>query len=249
MTPPAESPSSPELQLLCVDDDPVIRKSYLDMLKGQATVTLAENGAVAVRTLSEFTPDAIFMDLVMPQMDGFTALKTFRANPALEAIPIVMTSAKTDLQTILSVQKLGADGFIAKPFLKSELLARIPFVKMDGGGRARFPEEMLTRVDFSDPAGGEAFQEERRQFLGDSEFLIFDLLRGIDLQQERRVMQLLARLLTALQYFQMHGIKENVYLLLTAVTRHQWAVALEKLELILGQCRQLSRFKGPKKTG
>jgi len=86
---------------------------------------LAKDGLEAVeKSLSE-KPDMIFMDILMPRMDGFRATSTIRANPETASIPIVLVSARTSASDLDLAIKRGAQALIGKPFTPSQLLEQI----------------------------------------------------------------------------------------------------------------------------
>jgi two-component system cell cycle response regulator DivK len=84
-------------------------------------VTIAKDGLEALRLIGERMPDLVIMDIQMPQMNGFEAVRQIRANPAIQNVPILAATAKAlkgDREKCLAV---GCDGYIAKPFTHREL--------------------------------------------------------------------------------------------------------------------------------
>ncbi|MDR0494393.1 MAG: response regulator [Treponema sp.] len=113
-------------KILVVDDDPVNRDFFQLMLsKLGFIVKEACDGVDALEKLNEFFPHLILLDNVMPRMDGFEFTKKTRENPKYREIPIIMFSALDDVQDKLAGFQLGADDYITKPFIFSEVLARI----------------------------------------------------------------------------------------------------------------------------
>ena len=104
-------------KILAVDDDPFIRKMFHSMLeqKGYRVFT-ASNGAEAISKSLQIKPNVIFLDLMMPEVDGFQALEILRQMEQTRNIPIIIVTARSDSATLLKVIKLGANDFIAKPF-------------------------------------------------------------------------------------------------------------------------------------
>ena len=70
-------------------------------------------------------PDLILLDICMPDIEGFKALKTLKRNIRFREIPVVIASLKQDRKTVLEAMELGAAAFIAKPFSDSYLIERI----------------------------------------------------------------------------------------------------------------------------
>jgi DNA-binding response OmpR family regulator len=112
--------------ILVVDDKPSLTRMLQEYLSAEGyRVCIADNGLNALYTARHEKPDLILLDIMMPQMDGYTFLKTYR----LEAqIPIIILSAKLEKDDRLQGFDLGADDYITKPFDLDELSARIKAV-------------------------------------------------------------------------------------------------------------------------
>ena len=113
------------MKLLIVDDSSVIR-SRIARVTGNSQLTdlniigLAKNGHEAIRMCNVVLPDLITMDLTMPEMDGVSCIKQLLAqHPQLN---ILVISALSDRTTAIQALKLGARGFINKPFTDKQLL-------------------------------------------------------------------------------------------------------------------------------
>lgn len=104
--------------VLMVDDDPSIRRiADLSLTRvGKWKVLLAESGAQAIELAIQHTPDVILMDVMMPQMDGPTALKHLREQVGMANTPVIFMTAKVLRQEMESYTALGAAGVIKKPF-------------------------------------------------------------------------------------------------------------------------------------
>jgi len=112
------------LQVLLVDDDPELRDILRVFFKQHdVEVSVLHDGEGLERRLKLERPSIVVMDVMMPQVDGFTALKRLRASG--DTIPVVMLTARGDeVERILGLE-LGADDFLSKPFSPRELLSRI----------------------------------------------------------------------------------------------------------------------------
>jgi putative two-component system response regulator len=88
-------------------------------------VTCAHNGAEAYRAFQHETPDLIVSDVMMPQMDGFTLLRTVRAHPTGTAVPFLFLSARTEAAATSQARTLGADDYLFKPFDADDLLVAV----------------------------------------------------------------------------------------------------------------------------
>ena len=105
-------------KILLVDDDQDIQlvgKIGLGRVSG-FEVQVCSSGAEALRVVSNFEPDMILLDVMMPGMDGPTTLKTLRSLPGSEELPVVFVTAKAQRSEIDRYMEMGALGVIKKPF-------------------------------------------------------------------------------------------------------------------------------------
>lgn len=114
--------------ILIVDDNPKFLEDALPMYGYD--VTVAEDGLEALKILSKENAhfDLILLDVMMPNMDGWDTLKAIRKNKQTEHTPVIMITAVSEDQKIVSGLKIGADDYIVKPFILPNLLARIEAV-------------------------------------------------------------------------------------------------------------------------
>jgi class 3 adenylate cyclase len=113
-------------KILIVDDEP-FNVDYLEQElddMGYTTIN-AVNGQDALNKIKAESPDLILLDIMMPVMDGFTALKHIKADANLRDIPVIIISAMNDLENIVKGVKLGAEDYLPKPFEPTLLQARI----------------------------------------------------------------------------------------------------------------------------
>ena len=113
-------------RVLVIDDSPTIVALLKRMLEQNDYIALeaidAETGVALA--LSE-VPDLIFLDIVLPGMNGFEALRRLRRDPISKTIPIIMISGNELATEQFYAQRIGADDFMKKPFSRSEVFARI----------------------------------------------------------------------------------------------------------------------------
>lgn len=113
-------------RILIVDDDQIERENLEDLLLPQGyDLAFASNGAQGLMKATEFDPDLILLDVMMPEMDGFEVCRRLRAQKATVALPIVLVTALDDRDSRLRGIQAGADDFISKPFDSVELRARV----------------------------------------------------------------------------------------------------------------------------
>ena len=124
---------SPELEselmakrILVVDDEPDIRRLVAEALDvtGYDVQTVA-NGEEAIRAASLYIPDLVLLDIMMPDMDGFTVYERLRARPVDLKSPIIFLTARREINDKLLGFEKGAADYITKPFHIKELLARV----------------------------------------------------------------------------------------------------------------------------
>lgn len=108
-------------RILVVDDEAHIRRLVRGMLGEDYIVLEASDGREAVDMARIQRPDLILMDIMMPEMDGYTSLNRITTHPVTKAIPVVMlTGVGFELNVKLS-QELGAAGYVTKPFTSQDL--------------------------------------------------------------------------------------------------------------------------------
>jgi diguanylate cyclase (GGDEF)-like protein len=113
-------------RILIADDEPAVRQLLELVLTGQGyQVTIATNGAQLVRMAQERVPDLVLIDLMMPQLDGYEAIRQLRNDTRTAHLPMLILTAKSTLEDVVIGFETGADDYITKPFNIPELLARI----------------------------------------------------------------------------------------------------------------------------
>ena len=112
--------------ILVVDDNPKFLADALPMYGYD--VTVATDGLEALKILMNKTFDLILLDVMMPNMDGWDTLKAIRNNKKTQYIPVIMITAVSEDQKVVSGLKIGADDYIVKPFILPNLLARVEAV-------------------------------------------------------------------------------------------------------------------------
>jgi diguanylate cyclase (GGDEF)-like protein len=113
-------------RILVVDDDRNLRKIIQTNLElAGYEVSTAANGEEALNMLDSMQPDLIVLDVMMPIMDGYEVARRVRRHPANTHVPIIMLTAKSEVEDKLAGFEAGADDYITKPFGPQELLARV----------------------------------------------------------------------------------------------------------------------------
>lgn len=110
-------------RILTVDDDHQIRTVVKSILEVEGwLVEQADTGEQAVKVFSEKIPDIVLIDVALPDMNGFDLCRTLRQN---SDVPIMIVTARTDIQDVVTGLESGADDYLTKPFAPQELSARV----------------------------------------------------------------------------------------------------------------------------
>lgn len=113
-------------KILVIDDEPIARITIEAILKAHNfELFFAENGVDGIEVAKEIHPDIIFLDVMMPQMNGFEACKIIRDTPELSEVPILLVTALDDKNSRIEGLESGADDFISKPYDIFEIQAKI----------------------------------------------------------------------------------------------------------------------------
>ncbi len=113
-------------KVLIVDDSPTIVTVLRKLMQQNDYRTFeAYSAEEGLELVKQERPDLIFLDIVLPGMDGFSALRAFRRDPTTKDVPIIMISGNAQATEQFYVQRIGADDFMKKPFSRAEVFARI----------------------------------------------------------------------------------------------------------------------------
>ena len=117
-------PQNPEARLLVVDDEPNIRELLSTSLRYAGfEVTAAANGREALDAAEEFQPDLAVLDVMLPDLDGFTVTRRLRS--AGRHFPVVFLTARDGTEDKITGLTVGGDDYVTKPFSLDEVVARI----------------------------------------------------------------------------------------------------------------------------
>jgi PAS domain S-box-containing protein len=112
-------------RILLIEDESVLREHIAEALADEYTVETAANGREALRAVLDSLPELIVTDIVMPDVDGIEMLKALRSTRRTQGIPVLLTSGHAIDEQRIEAFRIGADGFLAKPFTERELRIRI----------------------------------------------------------------------------------------------------------------------------
>lgn len=136
-------------RVLVVDDEPdVLLLCRVNLGQDGHEVIEVLNGEQGIAEAIAHPPDAVVLDLMMPDVDGYEVLRTLREDKRTSALPIVVLTARTQLEDRRRCLRLGADGFIIKPFSPetlSDALGKV--LALDAATRRRRREHALRLLE------------------------------------------------------------------------------------------------------
>ena len=113
-------------KVMVIDDSNTIRRSAeIFLAQAGCQVVLAEDGFDALAKIADHAPDLIFVDIMMPRLDGYQTCALIKKNPRLKATPVIMLSSKDGLFDRARGRMVGSDEYLTKPFTKDGLLKTV----------------------------------------------------------------------------------------------------------------------------
>ena len=114
------------LKVMVIDDSKTIRRTAETLLqKAGCTVITAIDGFDALAKIADSNPDIIFVDIMMPRLDGYQTCALIKNNSAFKSTPVIMLSSKDGLFDKAKGRIVGSDEYLTKPFSKEELFTAI----------------------------------------------------------------------------------------------------------------------------
>jgi len=114
------------LKVLVIDDSKTIRKTAETLLsKEGCEVYTAVDGFDALAKVADYTPDIVFVDIMMPRLDGYQTCSLIKHTKVFKSIPVIMLSSKDGLFDRARGRIVGSEYYLTKPFTKDELLSAI----------------------------------------------------------------------------------------------------------------------------
>ncbi len=112
--------------ILVIEDDPKSARLVELILNREGyQTTIAPNGPQGLKMAQTTPPDLILLDLMLPGLDGFEVLRQLRAEPRTADVPVIVVSAKAQLTDKETAARIGANGYVTKPYRRAELLPLI----------------------------------------------------------------------------------------------------------------------------
>jgi twitching motility two-component system response regulator PilG len=120
------SPGLTGLKIMLIDDSRTIRRSAETMLNREGCeVITANDGFEALSLIHKHEPDLIFVDIMMPRLDGYQTCAIIKNNARFQKVPVVMLTSKDGLFDKARGRIVGSDQYLTKPFTRDELLAAV----------------------------------------------------------------------------------------------------------------------------
>lgn len=114
------------VKVMVIDDSKTIRRSAENLLKGVGCdVETAMDGFEALAKISRHNPDIIFVDIMMPRLDGYQTCALIKNNQAYRSIPVIMLSSKDSIFDRARGRIVGSEEYLTKPFSKEDLIGAI----------------------------------------------------------------------------------------------------------------------------
>ncbi|PKO43363.1 MAG: two-component system response regulator [Betaproteobacteria bacterium HGW-Betaproteobacteria-3] len=112
------------IQNILIVDDSATDRNFLEQLLRKAGygVSTALNGSLALQQVQQSRPDAILMDVNMPEMDGFAATRKLKSDERTKSIPVYFVTGKNQKADMAWAQMLGARGYVTKPYSEAQIL-------------------------------------------------------------------------------------------------------------------------------
>jgi len=134
-------------RVLVVDDDEDSRLLLSHLLERNGyEVVLADGGRAALDSLRTKEVDVILLDVMMPQMDGFTVCRELQKSATTASLPVILLTARDDMETRATGMNLGVSEFLAKPVNKDELFSRLK-TQVAARRRAQMLESVQRRAE------------------------------------------------------------------------------------------------------
>ncbi len=112
--------------VMVIDDSKTIRRTAESLLKKQGcNVITAADGFEALSKIAEFKPDIIFIDIMMPRLDGYQTCALIKNNVAFKQTPVIMLSSKDSIFDKARGRMVGSEQYLTKPFTKEDLVGAI----------------------------------------------------------------------------------------------------------------------------
>lgn len=123
------------IKVMVIDDSNTIRRSAeIFLLQAGCAVILAEDGFDALAKIADHQPDVVFVDIMMPRLDGYQTCALIKKNPKFAVTPVIMLSSKDGLFDRARGRMVGSNEYLTKPFTKDSLIRTVAAHAPAGAG-------------------------------------------------------------------------------------------------------------------
>ena len=115
--------SNHQARVLCIDDEPGVIELISLILRSQnIQVDGASSGKEGLEAMAANPPDAVLLDIMMPEMDGWEVYKRMRSDNRLKKIPVIIVTARnSSFEEVIARERAGVDDYITKPFVPNQV--------------------------------------------------------------------------------------------------------------------------------
>lgn len=152
--------SDKSITILVIDDEKNIRELLKDILSPYYRILEAEDGQQALEMIEYNHPDIIVSDVMMPNLDGISLIKTLKSNPKTVYIPIISISAKTSIEDSIEAYEHGVDLYIQKPFHPRHVLSTVENLVRKQKQLKGYYHSSLSAIRLQD--GKEMYEEDKK---------------------------------------------------------------------------------------
>ncbi|MGH1363048.1 MAG: response regulator [Calditrichia bacterium] len=233
--------SEERASILVVDDDAVVRESFRQVLTAAGHDTIvAETASDAIRYLYDNRPDAILLDLVLPDMDGLMALEELRQIPHLNDVAVVIVTSRTDVETLIEAIEYGADDFITKPFLLEDARRKIEFVLKDRSEKHSLTETVFDTISTLN-IDDKLKQRMKTSFIWHFDAVYVQFIRYLIDADYSALRGQCVKLHTAMEYYNLDLIRQSVSELDQAIEERSFGRVIDRLEGVYTRFEALRR--------
>nr|WP_320048714.1 response regulator [uncultured Desulfuromonas sp.] len=172
-------------RILVVDDEPVNLQVLVNQLHLEHYhVRVAESGEQALRLIAEETPDLILLDIMMPHMTGYEVCQRLRQNHSAAQLPVIMLTARSRVADIVCGFECGANDYVAKPFSREELMARVDTQLRLGRAYQTLAENVRLKRELAQRQQTELELRQTQRQLGQLLYRVEDMVIAVNSSRE-----------------------------------------------------------------
>ncbi len=236
----ADTTTSKKGKILAIDDDQFIRKMFHSMLENKGyQVYSAKDGSEGVEMTTQLIPDVIFLDIMMPELDGFQALEMIRKNKQTKNIPIIIVTARADSDTLLKAIKLGANDFIAKPFTRNMIMQKVRFAMKKPNQQETGKSSKVASQNKATFIDVNAFNNMKLNFINSFEREFMEMIRLFSQQKRPELRRKLSEIEKACSTYEISQPLSMIGELQYMIENSEWDHAVKTMEKVYAMFQSL----------